>query len=104
MLIPSAIEVDDESASYAVAGQNVTLYLSGIDAIHLAIGTVLCPTHLPVPLVSQFVTQILVFDLSSPIIAGTAIELFHQSMNLPATVSKLISISEKGQVVRKNPR
>ncbi|KAK4684502.1 elongation factor 1 alpha-like protein, partial [Tremellales sp. Uapishka_1] len=98
------IEVDDESAPYALAGQNVTLYLSGIDPIHLSIGTVLCPTSLPVPLVSQFTTQILVFDLQSPIIAGAAVELFHHSMNLPATISKLVSISEKGQIVKKNPR
>ncbi|WVQ98946.1 hypothetical protein IAU59_006078 [Kwoniella sp. CBS 9459] len=98
------IEVDDDSAPYAVAGQNVTLYLSGIDAIFLSIGTVLCPTSLPVPLVNKFTTQILVFDLSSPIITGTAVELFHHSMNLPATISRLVSISEKGQVVKKNPR
>jgi elongation factor 1 alpha-like protein len=65
--------VDEDSAPYAVAGQNVTLYLAGIDPIHLGIGTVLCPTSLPVRLVSQFVVQILVFDLSSPIIAGTAV-------------------------------
>ncbi|OCF36633.1 elongation factor 1 alpha-like protein [Kwoniella heveanensis BCC8398] len=98
------IEVDDDSAPYAVAGQNVTLYLSGIDAIHLSIGTVLCPTSLPVPLVNKFTAQILVFDLSSPIITGTAVELFHHSMNLPATISRLVSISEKGLVVKKNPR
>jgi translation elongation factor EF-1alpha len=70
---PVAIEVDEDSAPYAVAGQNVTLYLSGIDPIHLAIGTVLCPTSLPVPLVTQFTAQILVFDLQSPIIAGTPV-------------------------------
>lgn len=69
----TAIEMDEDSAPYAVAGQNVTLYLSGIDPIHLAIGTVLCPTSLPVKLVSQFTAQILVFDLQSPIIAGTAV-------------------------------
>ena len=114
-----AIEVDEDSAPYAVAGQNVTLYLSGIDAIHLAIGTVLCPTSKPVPLVSHFTAQILVFDVSSPIITGTPVcsissggryadlaqvELFHHSMNLPATISKLVSISEKGAVVKRNPR
>ncbi|WRT67351.1 uncharacterized protein IL334_004322 [Kwoniella shivajii] len=98
------IEVDEDSSSYAVAGQNVTLYLSGIDSIHLSIGTVLCPTSLPVPLVNKFITQILVFDLQSPIIAGTAVELFHHSMNLPATISKLINITEKGQITKKNPR
>ena len=68
-----AIEVDEDSAMYAVAGQNVTLYLSGIDAIHLAIGTIFCPPARPVPMISRFTAQILVFDLSSPIITGTAV-------------------------------
>lgn len=105
MLIKSiAIEVDEDSASYAVAGQNVTLYLSNIDPINLSIGTVLCPTSIPVPLVTKFTAQILVFDLQSPIIAGTPVELFHHSMNLPATISRLVSILEKGQVVRERPR
>lgn len=105
MLIESvAIEVDDDSAPYAVAGQNVTLYLSNIDPINLSIGTVLCPTSIPVPLVTKFTAQILVFDLQSPIIAGTPVELFHHSMNLPATISKLVSILEKGQVVKERPR
>lgn len=105
-----------------MAGQNVTLYLSGIDPIHLAIGTVLCPTAAPVRLVNKFTAQILVFDLQTPIIAGTAVsglrrltsdavpladaqvELFHHSMNVPANISKLLSISEKGQVIKTNPR
>ncbi|OCF71631.1 elongation factor 1 alpha-like protein [Kwoniella mangroviensis CBS 8886] len=98
------IEVDEDSAPYAVSGQNVTLYLSGIDSINLSIGTILCPTSLPVPLVSKFTTQILVFDLQSPIIIGTSVELFHHSVNLPATISRLINVLEKGQVTKKNPR
>ncbi|WWC60885.1 uncharacterized protein I303_103461 [Kwoniella dejecticola CBS 10117] len=98
------IEVDEDSSPYAVSGQNVTLYLSGIDPINLSIGTVLCPTSLPVPLVNKFTTQILVFDLQSPIIVGTTVELFHHSVNLPATISKLLNIMEKGQVTKKNPR
>lgn len=65
--------MDDDTAPYAIAGQNVTLYLSGIDPIHLAIGSVLCPTSQPVPLVTKFTAQILVFDLQSPIITGTAV-------------------------------
>lgn len=88
--------MDEDSAPYAVAGQNVTLYLTGVDLIHLSIGTVLCPPPAPVPLVSKFVLQILVFDISTPIIAGTAVELFHHSTNVPATVSRLVALLEKG--------
>lgn len=98
------IEADEDTAPYAVAGQNVTLYLSGCDANQLAIGSVLCPINYPCPLVRRFTAQILVFDITAPIITGTAVELFHHSVNVPATISKLISISEKGQVVKTNPR
>nr|ODN87841.1 elongation factor 1 alpha-like protein [Cryptococcus depauperatus CBS 7841] len=98
------IEVNENSAPYAVAGQNVTLYLSNIDPINLSIGTVLCPTNQPVPLVAKFIAQILVFDLQSPIIAGTPVEIFHHSMNLPATISKLVAVLEKGEVVKERPR
>ena len=73
LLMFLAIELDDESVPYAVAGQNVTLYLSGIDAIHLAIGSVLCPVNDPVSLATTFEAQILVFDVQTPIIVGTAV-------------------------------
>jgi len=98
------IEQDEESVQYASAGQNVTLYLAAVDPIHLNIGCVLCPTNDPIPLVTSFTAQILTFDLTSPIIAGTPIELFHHSTNVPATVSKLVAILDKGTVVRQNPR
>ncbi|KAL7424238.1 hypothetical protein Q5752_001824 [Cryptotrichosporon argae] len=98
------IELDDEPAPYAVAGQNATLYLSGIDPIQLTIGSVLCPPSYPPRLVSRFVAHILVFDLSSPIVPGTAVELFHHSVNLPAAITKLLAISERGQVVKQRPR
>lgn len=96
--------MDDDTAPYAVAGQNVTLYLSGCDANQLAIGSVLCPPSRPVRLVSKFTAQILVFDVSMPIITGTQVELFHHSVNVPAAITRLLAINEKGQVVKTNPR
>lgn len=98
------IEVDDDSAPFAVAGQNVTLYLAGVDANQLSIGAVLCPVNYPAPLVSRFLAQILVFDISTPIILGTAVELFHHSVNVPAHITKLVATMEKGKVVKQNPR
>lgn len=67
------IELDDESVPYASAGQNVSLYLGGIDPIHLSIGHVLAPLSAPVPLATVFEAQILVFDVQNPIIAGTTV-------------------------------
>jgi elongation factor 1 alpha-like protein len=70
---PPAIEQDVESVPYASAGQNVTLYLAAVDPINLNIGCVLCPVNDPIPLVTSFTAQILTFDLTSPIIAGTPV-------------------------------
>jgi hypothetical protein len=36
--------------------------------------------------------------------ADTQVELFHHSMNVPANITKLVNISEKGQVVKDRPR
>lgn len=99
-----AIECDTETVQYASAGQNVTLYLAGIDPIALNIGCVLCPLGDLVPLATTFVAQVLVFDTATPIIGGTPVELFHHSNNVPATISKLRAVLDKGTVSKRNPR
>jgi len=53
---------------------------------------------------TTFTAQILVFDISQPIITGTPVELFHHSNNVPATITKLLSVMDKGSTVKKNPR
>lgn len=68
-----AIEREEETVPYASAGQNVNLYLAGIDPIHLSIGAVLCPLSDPVPLATKFTAQILVFDIAFPLIAGVPV-------------------------------
>ncbi|BEI97237.1 hypothetical protein CcaverHIS631_0208260 [Cutaneotrichosporon cavernicola] len=99
------IEVDDDSAPFAVAGQNVTLYLAGVDANQLSIGAVLCPVSYPIRMVSRFQSQILVFDVTTPIIMGTAVELFHHSVNVPANITRLIATTDRtGNVIKNNPR
>lgn len=70
-----AIERDEETVPYASAGQNVNLYLAGIDPIHLNIGSVLCPLSDLVPLATKFTAQILVFDIAFPLIAGVPVSI-----------------------------
>jgi len=47
-----------------------------------------------------------VFDIQVPITAGTSVELFHHSRDVPATISKLLSILDRasGTVVKTRPR
>ncbi|PWY98741.1 hypothetical protein BCV70DRAFT_201535 [Testicularia cyperi] len=104
--IVRAIEVDAEPAPWAVAGANVTVYLSGIDQIHINVGSVLCPPSQPIGLYDSFLAQILVFEPTYPLVAGTSIELFHHSANIAANLAELVSILDKttGAVTKKRPR
>ncbi|KDN43787.1 hypothetical protein K437DRAFT_225393 [Tilletiaria anomala UBC 951] len=100
------IEQDGEPVPWAVAGANVTAYLSGIDQIHVNVGSVLCPPSSPVPLCTSVLAQVLVFQPTYPLVAGTNIEVFHHSANIAATLSELIVTIDKGSgaVLKRSPR
>ena len=108
---------------WAVAGMNVTVFLSGLDPLQLSfvplpppsllptkpsnrVGSVLCPVTQLVPVVNSFSAQIIVFDLKYPITSGYAVELFHHSKDIPASISKLEAVLDiaSGEVTKKNPR
>lgn len=69
----TAIEVEEESVPWAAAGSNATLYMTAIDPVHLAIGSVLCSTTDLVPLATIFTARIIVFDIQVPITVGTSV-------------------------------
>lgn len=101
-----ALEVDGELVPYALAGSNATVFLSGIEANQLGVGSVLCPPSQMVPVVSSFTAQVIVFEPKYPITAGYAVELFHHSRDIPATIASLDAILDKasGQVTKAKPR
>ncbi|KAL6298107.1 EF Tu GTP binding domain-containing protein, partial [Sparassis latifolia] len=101
-----SIESYEKTVPWAIAGSNVVLYLTAVDPVHLAIGSVLCrPTDL-VPLATVFTARVMVFDIQVPITAGASVELYHHSRDVPASISKLVSVLDRasGVVVKKNPR
>ncbi|KAH9963259.1 EF Tu GTP binding domain-containing protein [Russula dissimulans] len=106
--VVKAIETEAEAdrVQWAAAGSSVTLYLTAIDSIHLDVGRVLCPLTDPVQLASAFTARIIVFDIQVPILAGTSIELFHHSRDVPAAISKLNATLDRasGAVIKQNPR
>lgn len=55
---------------------------------------------------SSFSAQIILFDVEYPITAGSILELYHHSANVPASVSKLIATLDRttGAVLKNNPR
>ncbi|BGP72534.1 hypothetical protein NBRC10513v2_005930 [Rhodotorula toruloides] len=104
--IVRALEVNGELVPYATAGANATIFLSGIEANQLSVGSVLCPRSQPVPVVSTFTAQVLVFEPKHPITAGYAVELFHHSRDIPASIVALEAMLDKttGKVTKTSPR
>lgn len=104
--VVKAIDVDGESAPWAVAGSSVTVFLTGIEMNFINIGSVICPPTALVPMVSSFIAQILVFEPTMPMLAGTALELFHHSSNLSVTLSELIATLDlkTGAILKQKPR
>ncbi|EKM80415.1 hypothetical protein AGABI1DRAFT_58185 [Agaricus bisporus var. burnettii JB137-S8] len=101
-----SIEVEDESVNWAMAGMNVAIALANIDPVNLNIGSVLCFPGEAVALTTVFTARIIVFDIAIPITPGASVELFNQSRDVPATISKLLSLMDRstGKASRKNPR
>lgn len=82
------------------------LSLSLTQAYEHRVGSVLCPPNQLVPTVSSFTAQIIVFDLKYPITAGCSVELFHHSRDIPASISKLEAVLDRGtgEVLKRFPR
>ncbi|TCD66818.1 Hsp70 suppressor, GTPase facilitates ribosomal subunit dissociation [Steccherinum ochraceum] len=104
--IVKSIELEDNNVQWAAAGSNVTLYLTSVDPGHVNIGSVLCPPTDLIPLTSTFNARIIVFDIQIPITAGTSVELFHHSRDVPASISKLLCTLDRasGTVIKTSPR
>ncbi|CAJ0764936.1 23487_t:CDS:10 [Entrophospora sp. SA101] len=72
----------------------------------VAVGSILCPISNPVPLSSQLLVRIVVFEVKIPITRGYNVILHRQSLNEPAIITRLKSIIDKttGEQIKKNPR
>ncbi|KAJ2933483.1 hypothetical protein H1R20_g3626, partial [Candolleomyces eurysporus] len=104
--IVKSIEVEEENVSWAAAGSNVNIQLTAIDPVNLIVGSVLCPPTDLVPLATSFIARVIVFDIQVPITAGSSIEVYHHSRDVPATTAKLLATLDRsnGKVIKANPR
>ena len=67
------ISYEGDNLPWAAAGQTVTIYMTGVDPIHLNVGSILCPPTSIVPLVTTFTARIIVFDITTPVTAGASV-------------------------------
>lgn len=96
------IEIDNEAADWAVAGQIVTLHLAEIDPVHLRIADVLCDARRPIANVKSFTTKILAFEHVLPM----QVDVHRGRMHVPGRITQMIGVLDKGSgaVIKKKPR
>jgi elongation factor 1 alpha-like protein len=97
-----AIDIDDEPADWAVAGQIPTLHLQDIDPIHLRQGDVLCSSTSPLVTISKMTLKLLTFQHVMP----QYVDVLRGRLMVEGKISKLVGILDKAtfEVVKKKPR
>ncbi|KAL9032670.1 MAG: hypothetical protein Q9214_007867 [Letrouitia sp. 1 TL-2023] len=97
------IEVDNEPADWAVAGQNVILHLTDVEQKHLKPGDVICPPSSPVQNISSFSVKALAFDHLTPM----HVEVHKGRLHVPGRITQLVAVLDKGTgavMGKKRPR
>jgi elongation factor 1 alpha-like protein len=97
-----ALEIDNESVDWAVAGQNVTIHLSGIDPAHLKIGDVLCKPGSEIRSVKEIRVKALAFEFLNPM----TVDLHRGRLHAAGKIRELVALLDKGTgaEVRKKPK
>lgn len=101
-----AFTIHDESVQLACAGDHVTLTLSGLDLMHVGVGSVLCSPSSSIKCTTKMKARILVFNIRIPITKGFTVLFHYKTLNEPATIKRLCSVLHKstGEVLQKKPR
>lgn len=96
------LEVDNDAADWAVAGQNATIHLSGIDPIHLKVGDVLSSPLSPIQTTKQLVVKVLAFEYLMP----SGIDVHRGRLHAPGRISELTAVLDKatGKITKKKPK
>ncbi|AEO64033.1 uncharacterized protein THITE_2109737 [Thermothielavioides terrestris NRRL 8126] len=97
-----SIQVDDEPADWAVAGQNVVLHLSHIEPIHVRVGDIICDPAKPIPRADTFIMKALAFDFLMPMQVDVHRGRLHAAGRIEAISAVLDKVT--GAVTKKKPK
>jgi elongation factor 1 alpha-like protein len=86
-----AVEVDSTLSDWAVAGQNVVLHLSDIEAKFLKPGDVICALSSPVQNISSFTMKLLAFEHVMPM----HVEIHRGRLHASGRISQLVAVLDK---------
>lgn len=97
-----SIEFNDEVRDWAVAGQNITVRLIGIDPAHVQQGDIICSSSDVIPNVTTFTAKILALEHIIPMY----VEIHHGRMQVSGKIARLVATLDKetGRVVKKTPK
>jgi elongation factor 1 alpha-like protein len=97
------LEIDSETVDWAVAGQNVTVHLSGIDEQYLKIGDVLSSPSSPIQNIKSFTAKVLAFEFLTPM----QVDVHRGRLHAPGKIKEIVAVLDKGTgnaVGKKKPR
>lgn len=103
---PSDETNDPKRLAVAVAGDTVELVFNDIDIMRLSVGNILSLPNARPPLTKKAKAKILVMEkLGVPIIRGAQIIFHMHSLDVPAVMTKLITLLNRdGTVKKERPR
>ncbi|XP_077991183.1 uncharacterized protein LOC144445493 [Glandiceps talaboti] len=98
--------IHEEDTKWAVAGDQATLVVTGIDQMKVNVGSVLCSPSEPIKATTRIQARVIIFNIEVPVTKGYPVVFHYQTMSEPATIKKLISLLHKstGEVIKKKPR
>ncbi|TDZ38528.1 HBS1-like protein [Colletotrichum spinosum] len=96
------IEVDSEVQEWAVAGQNVSIGLAGIDPIHVRVGDIISTKAAPIETSDTLTMKVLSFDHLMPM----PVDVHRGRLHAAGKVQALPAVLDKttGATVKKNPK
>jgi elongation factor 1 alpha-like protein len=97
-----SLQLDEEPVEWAVAGQNVVLHLSNIDAIHVRVGDIICDPVNPIQCLDSFTLKALAFDFLMPM----QVDVHRGRLHSAGTIEEIPALLDKvtGAVTKKRPK
>lgn len=97
-----ALEFDNETVDWAVAGQNIIVHLSDIDPVHLKIGDVLCSPSSPITCIKSFTAKVLAFDFLMPM----QVDVHRGRLHVAGRIKDIVAVLNKatGAEQKKKPK
>ena len=92
-----ALELDNVGVDWAVAGQNVTIHLSGIEEQYVKVGDVVSGPSSPIQNVKELTAKVLAFEVLVPM----SVEVLRGRLSVPGKITGILGVLDKstGEVV-----